>query len=159
MNKLIKGFDPIVYDNPKYLILGSLPSVRSLERNEYYGHPQNRFWKVLSVIYDEDISTYENKKLLLKKHHIALWDTIGEAEREGSSDLKITNPIPNDIVELIAQYSTIEMILCTGTLSYTLCQKYFGCINIPIVKLPSPSPANAACSLDRLVAEYQKYLK
>ena len=156
---MTSGFDPIVFENPRYLILGSLPSVKSLDKTEYYGHPQNRFWKVLSMIYDEKIDSYSDKKVILKTHHIALWDVIKEAERVGSSDLKISNPILNDIAGLITKYPSIETILCTGTLAYSLCIKYFSMLDVEIVKLPSPSPANASYSLDKLVEIYSEYLK
>lgn len=156
---MIKGFEPIVYEEPKYLILGSLPSVKSLSQNEYYGHPQNRFWRVLSAVYTQDISTYDKKKKLLKERNIALWDVVCEADREGSSDSKITNVVPNDIENFLRSYPSIKMILCTGNLAYSLCVKYFGDLTIPIYKLPSPSPANASCSLSKLIEEYSKYLK
>ena len=156
---MTSGFEPIVYDSPKCLILGSLPSVKSLAKAEYYGHPQNRFWKILSVIYNENIDDYAAKKQLLEKHHIALWDVIKEADREGSSDLKIVNPVPNDIAGIVLKYPTITKILCTGTLSYTLCMKYFSDLNVEIIKLPSPSPANVSYTLEKLVDAYSKYLK
>ena len=156
---MTSGFDSIVFDNPRYLILGSLPSVKSLDKAEYYGHPQNRFWKILSLIYDEDIDDFDAKKEILKKHHIALWDVVKSADRDGSSDSTIRNIVPNKINEFVLKYPTIEKILCTGTLAYTLCVKHFPNLNIEVIKLPSPSPANASFSLDRLVEIYNRYLK
>ncbi len=155
---MIKGFDPLVFEEPQILILGSLPSVKSLAKGEYYGHHQNRFWKILSVLYEMPIETYEMKKHILEVSHIALWDSIGEAEREGSLDSAIKNAVPNDIEGLLKKYPSIKKICCTGGLSYTLCTRYFGHLPIEIVKLPSPSPANAAMKLEELVEVYRKAL-
>lgn len=156
---MTSGFDPIVYDNPKFLVLGSLPSIKSLDNAEYYAHPQNRFWKVLSVVFNESIDTYDEKKEILRKNHIALWDVVKSADRNGSSDSSIRNVIPNEVDKFVLKYPTIEKILCTGTLAYSLCLKYFSNINVEIVKLPSPSPANASYSIEKLVNIYANYLK
>ena len=85
-----KSFAPIVDEHSRILILGSMPGIKSLEQQEYYAHPQNRFWRLLALLLQEDVSQdYSAKQALLHKHHIALWDTLGYCEREGSLDLSL----------------------------------------------------------------------
>lgn len=149
--KLVHPFKPVYNTNSKILILGSFPSVKSREINFYYGHPQNRFWKILENIFKEKIeNNIEKKKEFLLKYNIALWDTIKTCEITGSSDSSIKNAIPNDIQNLITK-TNIKAIFCNGNTSYKLFMKYFkDKINIPIICLPSSSPANAKFSLDDL---------
>lgn len=144
-------FKPVLDSNSKILILGSFPSVKSREINFYYGHPQNRFWKILENIYNEKIdNNIEKKKEFLLKNNIALWDTIKSCEITGSSDSSIRNAIPNDIENLI-HTTNIKTIFCNGNTSYKLFMKYFkDKINLPIICLPSSSPANAKFSLESL---------
>ncbi len=140
---------PPVYDkNSKVLILGSFPSVKSREQKFFYGHPQNRFWKVISGITNEDLpNTIEDKKKLLLKHNIAVWDVIKECDIVGSSDNSIQNVVPNDI-EMILKTSNVKKIFANGSTAYKLFKKYFA--NIDIIKLPSTSPANATYNIKRL---------
>ena len=81
---MLKGFDPIISKEPKVMILGSMPSAVSLEKQEYYGYAHNRFWKIMSDVFEMPISTYEEKKQIIYSHHLLLWDVIGECEREGT---------------------------------------------------------------------------
>ena len=146
-------FPPAVDAECKILILGSVPSIKSIEADFYYGHPQNRFWKVLSLIYGEDFSNVnkEEKRNLLLKHHIALYDSVEECDILGSSDAHITNVIPSDIEAIIAN-TKISKIFCNGNTSYKLFTKYH---SIPAVLLPSTSPANASWSIEKLVDAWQ----
>ncbi len=146
-------FPPVVDTECKILILGSVPSIKSIEADFYYGHPQNRFWKVLSLIYGEDFSNVnkEEKQNLLLKHHIALYDSVEECDILGSSDAHITNVIPSDIEAIIAN-TKISKIFCNGNTSYKLFKKYH---SIPAVLLPSTSPANANWSIEKLVDAWQ----
>lgn len=149
--KVVHPFEAVYNNDSKILILGSFPSVKSREINFYYGHPQNRFWKILENIYNEKIdNNIEIKKEFLLKNNIALWDTIKSCEITGSSDSSIKNAIPNDIENLI-HTTNIKAIFCNGNTSYKLFMKYFkDKINIPIICLPSSSPANAKFSLSDL---------
>lgn len=146
--KVVHPFEAVYNNDSKILILGSFPSVKSREINFYYGHPQNRFWKILENIYNEKIdNNIERKKEFLLRNNIALWDTIKSCEITGSSDSSIKNAIPNDIENLI-HTTNIKAIFCNGNTSYKLFMKYFkDKINIPIICLPSSSPANAKFSL------------
>lgn len=151
---------PPVYDkNSKILILGSFPSVKSREAQFFYGHPQNRFWKVLSAVLGcECPVATEEKKAMLLSHNIAVWDVIGSCEITGSSDASIRAVVPNDIAGLVAETS-ITHIFTNGATSYDMYKRY--CrdrVGIEAVKLPSTSPANASYSLERLTAEWSSQL-
>lgn len=137
--------------NSKVLILGSFPSVISRKRNFYYANPNNRFWQVMSSIYNEDII---NQKDFMYKHHIALWDVIASCELIGSSDASIKNVVCNDIRRIINDYP-IEMIVLNGKKASFYYYKYFSDIKINIVECSSTSSANASKKLDDLIKEYK----
>lgn len=155
-------FGPVYNKNSKILILGSFPSVKSRELNFYYGHPQNRFWKLMSKIYNEEIGDeIDLKKQFLLKNNIALWDTLKSCEIKGSSDASITNVEINNIEELIKK-SNISKIIFNGKTAYNLFVKNADMTkysNSEIRILPSTSPANAAYSLDKLFDIWSKELK
>ncbi|MCD8118075.1 MAG: DNA-deoxyinosine glycosylase [Lachnospiraceae bacterium] len=152
-------FPPVYDSNSKILILGSFPSVKSREQQFYYGHPQNRFWKVLAAVTADSVPrTIAEKKDFLLRHKIALWDVIEECEIIGSSDSSIRNVVPVDIAVILRQ-APIQKIFANGTKAYELYQKYL----LPVTglvceKLPSTSPANAAYSLDRLTECWRETL-
>ena len=148
---------PPLYDaNSRVLILGSFPSVKSREAMFFYGHPQNRFWKLMALLFEADIpSTVEEKKRLVLSHGIAMWDTIHSCTITGSSDSSIKDVVPNDL-SVILNNSRVKRIFCNGAASHRLYQKYIYPINnIPAQKLPSTSPANAAWSLEKLAEEWK----
>lgn len=155
-------FGPVYNKNSKILILGSFPSVKSRELNFYYGHPQNRFWKLMSKIYNEEIGDeIDIKKQFLLKNNIALWDSLKSCEIKGSSDASITNVEINNIEELIKK-SNISKIIFNGKTAYNLFVKNADMTkysNLEIRILPSTSPANAAYSLDKLFDIWSKELK
>lgn len=142
---------PYYNKDSKILILGSFPSIKSREAGFYYAHPQNRFWKVLSNIFNESI---ENKQEFLKKNHIALFDVCASCEIKGSSDASIKEVVPNDISEIL-ESSEIKIIFLNGKTAANLYKKYMQDIKIPFVVLPSTSPANATFNLEKLIKEYQ----
>ena len=154
-NRIAHPFPPIYNKESEILILGSFPSVKSREGEFYYHHPQNRFWKVISRLYGEELPlTIEEKKEMLLRNRIALWDVIQSCEITGSSDSSIRNVIPNDIAAIIKEAKILKLFANGGT-AYRLYKKYI----LPetgrdIIKLPSTSPANAAFSLDRLIEEW-----
>ena len=153
-------FEPIFDEASRVLILGSFPSVKSRENQFYYGHPQNRFWKVTSFVFDEPVpQTIEEKKQMLKRNHIALWDVIASCDIIGSSDSSIKNVVPNDM-DLILQRAHIRAILANGDKAYQLFLKY--CKKDgqpPIEKLPSTSPANAAWNMERLTEAWGRKIQ
>lgn len=153
-------FEPVFDENSKVLVLGTLPSVKSRENNFYYGHPQNRFWKLIAALCDEDIvpQTIEEKRKILLKHHIAVWDVISECDIIGSSDSSIKNVVPADL-SVILDNTDIDRIYANGGKAYELYMKYqYGKIGREIIKLPSTSPANAAYSLERLLECWQMWI-
>lgn len=148
-------FAPVFDKNSRILILGTFPSVKSREQHFYYGHPQNRFWKVLAVLTENPVpASIEEKKRLLLSHGIAIWDVIASCDIIGSSDTSIRNVVPADIPGLLSQ-SFITRIYGNGTKACRLYDNYIlSQTGIPIHKLPSTSPANAAFSLEKLIESW-----
>lgn len=151
---VVHPFLPIYDENSEILILGSFPSVISREKNFYYANKNNRFWKVMSILFQEDI---QDKAEFCLKHHIALWDVIHSCEIIGSSDSSISNVIVNGIESLILK-TNIRKIFFTGKKAEELYKKYIDC-DIAYVGLPSTSSANAKMHLDDLIREYQIILE
>lgn len=159
--KMLKNsFEPIISDQPKILILGSLPGDLSLELNQYYGHPRNRFWKMIGEIFNVEFSEdYEIKKQLILQHHLALWDVAHSAERKGSMDVDMKNEIPNKIDDLLIKYPTIEKIIFNGKKAEQLFWKHFeqkSALNY--ISLPSTSPANAQFTFQKVVDVWKNAL-
>ena len=152
-------FEPIYDEQSKVLILGSLPSVKSREQGFYYGHPQNRFWRVLACLTGEEVPvTIQDKKAMLLKHGIAVWDVIESCDIIGSSDSSIRNVAVNDFTRILRVVPEIR-IFANGTKAWELYQKYaFPITGREAMKIPSTSPANAAWSLEKLCIEWGKLL-
>ena len=144
-------FSPVFNSESKILILGSFPSVKSREEGFYYGNAQNRFWKVISAVFNSEIPiTIQEKKASLLKNKISLWDVIESCEIVGSSDSSIRGVIPNDI-SLLVSSTNITKIFANGKLAEKLYIKHIlPLTQIPVTTLPSTSPANAAFSFERL---------
>lgn len=147
---------PVFNEDSEVLILGTFPSVKSREARFFYGHPQNRFWKVISAVTGcSEYDTVEKKKKMLLDNRIALWDTIKSCDVKGSSDSSITNVVPSDLREIM-EVSHIKRIYCNGDKAYRLYNKYhLPYTGIEAVKLPSTSPANAKFTLDKLIEEWK----
>ena len=150
------NFEPVFDAQSEILILRSLPSVKSRENHFYYGHPQNRFWKLVAALCQEDIpQTIEEKKNLLYHHKIALWDVIARCDIIGSSDSSIKNVIPNDMKQIL-DHAPIRQIYANGGKAYELYMRYcYPDCQRDIIKLPSTSPANAAFSMERLLEAWE----
>ena len=157
MQNRIFSFPPIIDDCSKILILGSIPGVKSLEKQQYYGHPQNKFWKIIFELFNESFTDdYEEKINVLKKHHIALWDVIDSCERKGSLDSEIRNEEANQIEELLEEYPNIHAIFCNGGKSYKNLQKILGKnYKIPVFLLPSTSPLHTV-SFEKKLEEWKR---
>ena len=153
---IVHSFEPVYDKASEILILGTLPSVKSRENNFYYGHKQNRFWKVLATLLKEPVpDTIEEKKAMLLAHRIALWDVIQSCDIKGSSDSSIRNVVPNDIRPIL-KTADIRQIYVNGGTAEKLYKKYiFPETGRAAVRLPSTSPANAACSLDNLIGQWK----
>ncbi|MGI6279247.1 MAG: DNA-deoxyinosine glycosylase [Acutalibacteraceae bacterium] len=148
----IHPIKPLYGPQSEILILGSFPSVKSREVAFFYGHPHNRFWRVLAGVYDTSVPvTVEEKREFVLSHRLALWDVIASCDIAGSSDSSIKNVVPNDLT-LILKNSHIKKIFVNGKTAFNLYNKYIlPVINIKAIYLPSTSPANAAFSLERLI--------
>ena len=152
---IIHPIPPFYDKNSKILILGSFPSVKSREQMFFYGHPQNRFWKVIAQVFKDEVPvTVPDKKAFLTKHHIALWDVIASCDIKGSSDASITNVVANDL-SVILDVADIRGIFVNGKTAekyYKLYSEDITCRKV--VCLPSTSPANAAWSMEKLVGAW-----
>ncbi len=150
-------FPPLFNEHSKVLILGSFPSVKSREQLFFYGHPQNRFWKVLSAVFEaETPKTIDEKKAFLLENNVALWDVIASCEISGSADSTIRNVTPNDLTPILSA-ANIKKIFVNGKTA----EKYYNRYTLPkttfpAVCLPSTSPANAAYTLPRLVEAWKQ---
>lgn len=153
-------FDPIYDESSEILILGSLPSVKSRENAFYYGHPQNRFWRVIAALLDATApNTIEEKRNLLLANRIALWDVIYSCDIRGSSDSSIRNVVPTNL-QIILKSSKIRKIFANGKTAASLYHRYqFKKTGIEIVALPSTSPANAAWTPERLCEAWRIILE
>jgi hypoxanthine-DNA glycosylase len=149
---VIHTIEPVYDENSNILILGSFPSVKSREQKFFYGHKQNRFWKVMAQVLECPVpETIEQKKQMLTEHHVAVWDVIASCEITGSSDASIRDVKPNDLTKILA-VADIQAIYTNGAKAFDLYKKYIYPMNgIEAHKLPSTSPANAGYSLERLV--------
>lgn len=160
MEHIDHPFPPVVDERCRTLILGSFPSVKSRENAFYYGHPQNRFWRVLAAVFGEDVpADIRAKKALLLRHGLALWDVIASCDIEGSSDASVKNAVPVDIARVTA-IAPIRRVICNGGLAVKLYRQHLlPLTGIEALTAPSTSPANAAWSLTRLTAAWGALLK
>ena len=152
---IIHPFGPFVPDDARILILGSFPSVKSREQMFFYGHPQNRFWRVLAAVLSLPVpQTVEEKKQLLESGGIALWDVIASCTICGSSDASITDAAPNDLRPILEKRK-IEQIYVNGKTAARYFERYQKkTLGREAIVLPSTSPANAQYSLERLIREW-----
>ncbi len=155
MERVTHPIPPVYNMDSKVLVLGSFPSVKSREAQFFYQHPQNRFWRVISTVFDEPVPvTQEEKRELLFRNGIALWDVIQSCDIIGSADSSIKNVIPNDL-STILKVVKLNKIISNGNTSHRLYMKHiFPITGIEALRLPSTSPANASCSMDCLIKEW-----
>ena len=153
--RILHPFGPLFSPESRILILGSFPSVKSREQNFFYGHPQNRFWKVIAALYNQPVPiTIPEKKELILSHGLALWDSIASCVITGSSDASIRDVRANDL-RIILDSSPIGRIYCNGRKSHEMYEKYIlPQLGREAVCLPSTSPANAQWSLEKLTAAW-----
>ena len=154
-SEIAHPFPPLYDENARVLILGSFPSVKSREQMFFYGHPQNRFWRVLAAVLGVDPpQSIPEKRAMLLSHSIALWDSIARCEIEGSSDASITGVVPNDLSPIFAA-ADIRQVFCNGRKSHEMYRRWLEPVyERTAICLPSTSPANAAWSLERLTAAW-----
>ena len=148
---IVHPLEPIYNYQSKILILESFLSVKTREYGFYYGHPQNRFWPLMSLLLDESLpKNIDEKKDLLLKHGVALYDAIYQCDILGSSDASIQKVIPANLTDIVKE-TEIQRVFCNGTVSYQCYKKYHAPIlKMDAFKLPSTSPANASYLLSKL---------
>ena len=157
MDERIYGFAPVIGENPRILILGSMPSVKSLEQAQYYGHPRNAFWKIQAALFEEEYTeNYEERIIRLKNHGIALWDSVHSCVRPGSLDSSITDVIPNDIARLLYETPTVGHIFFNGNASRQIFLKHHRQLkDFPSTLLPSTSPAAAMYTFEQKLERWR----
>ena len=159
MEHIIHSIEPVFDTESRVLILGTMPSPKSREVQFYYGHPQNRFWRVLAAVLGEEVpQSVPEKKAMLLRHRIALWDVLAECEITGASDSSIRNPVANDL-SVILDHAPVQAVFTTGATAwklYTRLQKPH--TGIEAVRLPSTSPANCAVKMEALTEAYKALL-
>ena len=154
--RVTRGIPPTFDGHSRVLVLGTMASPRSRETGYNYGHPQNRFWRVMSTLAGEPLpTTNDEKRVFVLRHNIALWDVLAECTIKGASDASIADPVANRL-SIVTKAAPIEAIFCTGAKSYELfcrlgCEEECG---LGAARLPSTSPANAACSFEALLRAY-----
>ncbi len=151
---LLQGLPPFIPASPRVLILGSMPSVQSLAQDFYYAHPQNRFFKLLSLFTGKELCDVKARKEALGSCNLALFDVIRSCRRCGSADANIHDVEINDINSILEQNVSIELVVTNGTLAKKLFLKHFNELNVKTLHLPSTSPANARFSLESLKGYY-----
>lgn len=159
MEHIIHSIEPVFDAESRVLILGTMPSPKSREVQFYYGHPQNRFWRVLAAVLEEEVpQSVPEKKAMLLRHRVALWDVLAECEITGASDSSIRNPVANDL-SVILDHAPVQAVFTTGATAwklYTRLQKPH--TGIEAVRLPSTSPANCAVKMEALTEAYKAIL-
>lgn len=159
MEHIIHSIEPVFDAESRVLILGTMPSPKSREVQFYYGHPQNRFWRVLAAVLGEEVpQSVPEKKAMLLRHRIALWDVLAECEITGASDSSIRNPVANDL-SVILDHAPVQAVFTTGATAwklYTRLQKPH--TGIEAVRLPSTSPANCVVKMEALTEAYKAIL-
>ena len=156
-NGLLYSFEPVIDSASELLILGTLPGPESLRMGQYYANPGNQFWKIIYNVFNETgvNPVYKERLLFLLDHGIALWDVFHSAERKGALDADIRNETPNDIPGLLAAYPRIKRILVNGRKAEKSFWKYFPCVKVDVVYVPSTSPAYAKMSFAEKINEWR----
>jgi TDG/mug DNA glycosylase family protein len=150
-----RGLPSVTGPLPVVLILGSFPSILSLERSEYYGNPRNRFWAVMEELFAVPVTLpYPERCQLLTQEGVALWDVIRGCTRAGSADSRIRNPVPNDIAGFVRAHPAIRLVALNGSTAGHLYHRFAEVPDIPSVTLPSTSPANAAVTFGEKVQKW-----
>lgn len=159
LSQKLVGFPPIVGKLPRIMILGSMPSVKSLNKQQYYGHPSNQFWVILATLLRCEASEYyEDKKQMLTNNNIALWDAVHHCRRNGSLDSNLKDVKTNDFKHVFEEHSTLKAVFCNGQTAYKLFKRYNDGISLPIIALPSTSSAYTL-SFDKKLIQWRKILE
>lgn len=153
----IHSFPSLSNPEATVLLLGTMPGVQSLAMNQYYVHPRNNFWKLLHAIFEEQLSTdYNQKKEMLQRNKIAVWDVLQACERQGSLDSAIIKEVPNDFTGFLQQHPNINLIAFNGQKAAAFFKKHVGLTeDYQLITLPSTSPANAGKTFEQKLKEWE----
>ncbi len=153
----IYSFPSLSNAKAKVLLLGTMPGEMSLALNEYYGHPRNHFWKLLAAIFEEELpQSYSEKKKMLRRNGIAVWDVLQTCERQGSLDSAIVKEVPNDFTSFLEEHPNIKLIAFNGQKAASFFKKYVKLnVDFKYITLPSTSPANAGKSFDQKLQDWK----
>ena len=160
---MIRGFDPIARDDARVLVLGTIPSQRSLAEGRYYAHPQNSFWKIMEALFADGARLdYSDRAEMLRRSRVALWDVLQAAERPGSMDSSIVAgaAVPNDIAAFLREHKQVDSIFFNGATAEKLFRDRVAATlplapALTVVRLPSTSPAHASMSFDQKLAAWE----
>ena len=154
------GLAPVYDAKARLLVLGSFPGAASLQAAQYYAHPRNAFWPVMAALTGEDLVAlaYAERLQALRRHRIALWDAVAACRREGSLDTAIEAAEPSDLRELVARLPQLRAVACNGALAHRQTLLALGATRLPVLKLPSTSPAHAGLSLANKIAAWREAL-
>ncbi len=161
------SFPPVAADDARILILGSMPGIASLQAAQYYAHPRNHFWRIISEVCGHGaVPGYARRLQLLRANRLALWDVLHSCVRPGSLDSAIEHhsAAPNDLVALLQSHPAIVRICCNGGTAFTALRRHFGSAlrehfpRAEVLQLPSTSPANASWSYARKLLAWQQAL-
>lgn len=143
---MAESFAPLIDERTEILIVGTMPGIKSLEEKQYYAHPRNAMWHIISRLYNQKFASYKQKTECLLGHHIGMWDNLQYCERCGSLDSNIKNEIPNDFEHLLQQYPRVKKLLFNGQKSFAFFKKYHPALleQYQYRVMPSTSPANAS---------------
>ncbi len=155
---LAHPFKPIVFKDTQTIILGSFPSIQSFEKNFYYAHPRNQFWKILESVTSYPANTRDQRFWLLKECKLGLWDMVKGCSRENSLDSSLENEEVNDLAAFLEVHPSITRLAFTGRKAEALFKAHFSYLGIETVYLPSPSAAYAKMTFEQKVTEYKKQL-
>lgn len=153
----IHSFPSLCNPEATVLLLGTMPGVQSLAMNQYYGHPQNNFWKLVATVFEEEIPTdYNQKKEMLQRNKIAVWDVLQACERQGSLDSAIMKEVPNDFTQFLNEHPNIKLIAFNGQKAASFFKKHVKLTKeYALITLPSTSPANAGKSFEKKLEEWK----
>lgn len=156
----LMGLPPVIGPATRVLVLGSFPGVASLRAQQYYGHPRNQFWKILGALWSRDlmVMTYDDRLTCVREQGLGIWDVYASCEREGSLDADIREPILNDFAAMLRQCPRLQAIAHNGSESFRHA-RHTHALGLPVYRLPSTSPANAAWSFDRKLAAWAEVLR
>ena len=156
---LLRSFPPVARADAELLILGSMPGEESLRRRQYYAFPRNAFWRIAGELFGFDPAlSYARRLAALRRAHVALWDVVGACRRRGSLDSAIADAVPNDLPALLARCPRLRLVACNGGGAHAALRRFFPGLPLPVVRIPSTSPAAALYSFDRKLALWRAAL-